>query len=168
MVRLFVTPETCVKAQCSIRCWNKGWHSNRKCRLENTLEECGYCREKDGKVVRDRGRGSFSCKCKKEWDKIKGADIAGRRMVRLFVTGAVGLFHANAKRSGTRSRVLVCRNSRTVMPSSGLDTPTIQSNFLIVDGIGIKARTRLNTSWISLTIALVTTPSVRRRWRLCT
>merc|ERR1712072_1564826 len=66
-----VLPETCTKTACTVRCYEQGWHSNYKCRLANTIEECGYCKEKDGKVQRDRGSGSFTCKCVKEWDKIK-------------------------------------------------------------------------------------------------
>jgi len=67
-------PETCVKVgKCN--CWEKGWVSNRACRMANTVEECGFCKEKDGVIVRDRGRDSFKCKCKKEWDKIKGAGM---------------------------------------------------------------------------------------------
>merc|ERR1711907_326464 len=62
-------PETCVKASCKHHCG--GWHSSKKCRLANTVEECGNCKEKDGVIKRDSGAGSFKCKCKKEWDNIK-------------------------------------------------------------------------------------------------
>jgi len=64
-------PETCTKVACHIRCWNQGWHSNYKCRMDNTIEECGWCVEKDGKIMRDRGAGSFTCKCVKDWDNVK-------------------------------------------------------------------------------------------------
>merc|ERR1712196_72580 len=69
-------PETCTKADCRPYClegkhWHQRWQSHIKCRKANTIEECGYCKEKDGVIKRDRGRGSFPCKCKKEWDKIK-------------------------------------------------------------------------------------------------
>jgi hypothetical protein len=64
-------PETCTKESCHIRCWQHGWHSNRQCRIDNTVEECGYCKEVDGKIQRDSGSGSFTCKCTKEWDKVK-------------------------------------------------------------------------------------------------
>jgi len=68
-------PETCVKASCTRHCWEHGWHSNYKCRMANTVEECGWCKEKDGVIKRDRGHGSFTCKCTKEWDKIKGVGM---------------------------------------------------------------------------------------------
>jgi hypothetical protein len=70
-------PETCTKVACHIRCWNNGWHSNRQCRLDNTIEECGWCKEKDGKIMRDRGSGSFTCKCVKDWDDVKKIGMSG-------------------------------------------------------------------------------------------
>jgi len=66
-----ILPETCTKAVCSVRCWNQGWHSNKQCRLDNTIEECIWCKEKDGKIMRDADRNSFTCKCVKDWDNIK-------------------------------------------------------------------------------------------------
>jgi len=51
-------PETCTKGgSCT-------WKERR-----NRL--CTSCTEQDGKVIRDSGSGSFTCKCVKDWDNVK-------------------------------------------------------------------------------------------------
>eukprot|EP00656_Telonema_subtile_P002244 TRINITY_DN1097_c0_g1_i3.p1 TRINITY_DN1097_c0_g1~~TRINITY_DN1097_c0_g1_i3.p1 ORF type:complete len:603 (-),score=146.22 TRINITY_DN1097_c0_g1_i3:251-2059(-) len=69
-------PEDCAMDTTCTNNWHcrkGGWHTHFKCRIDGTLDECGWCKTVDSKVYRAaRNEAGGWCRCKKKWDEIEG------------------------------------------------------------------------------------------------